>query len=80
MMSFLDRNIDTTMENFYEIPMTIKWVGSSLKSEDEIDREVQFLLDEYKIRLGEEALIDFEKREEIIGGYILLRVKLWQIL
>ena len=36
------------MENFYEIPMTIKWVGSSLKSEDEIDREVQFLLDEYK--------------------------------
>ena len=68
MISFLDRNIDTTMENFYEIPMTIKWVGSSLKSEDEIDKEVQFLLDEYKIRLGEEALIDFERERRDYRG------------
>lgn len=71
MQPFLEKNIKTTMNTFYEVPMTIKWVGASSKSQDEITAEVERLIAEYESKLDKKALKKFtsvnKKYTEYIG-------------
>ena len=68
---FLDTNIQSTMADYYMIPMTIKWVNASFKSEEEIATDVEAKVSVYESKLNKKELKKFNSEEK---GYELVRM------
>lgn len=64
MKPFLRENIESTIKNYYEIPMEIRWVNASHKSEDEISKEVENLIAKYEAKLDKKALKKFSSEKK----------------
>ena len=68
---FLEPNIQSTMADYYMIPMTIKWVNASFKSKEEIATEVEAKVSIYESKLNKKELKKFNSEEK---GYEVVRM------